>query len=270
MEISEKIPKSVLNKGSGYLSGYSHTLNPYGGCAFGCSYCYVRQMPVALFRGKSWGTWVEIKREAASVLRRQLRLAKRSGPVTIFMSSSTDPYQPAEYRARVTRSLLEVLAADPPAFLLVQTRSPLVCRDIDLLQQLGNNVRVSMTIETDREDVRRMFAPYSPPIAGRLRALFRLSSAGIPVQVAVAPVLPCSDRFAETLRQYADRVCLDDYFMGDGSGGKRTERLNLQPRYDQLGLADWYHPDALVRVAEQFQAHFSPDRLFVGQAGFAP
>ena len=104
-----KSPKTLLNKGTGFLSGYTHSLNPYTGCTFGCSYCYVRQMPVSTFRGEEWGTWVDIKKQAADILRKELRRAKSKGKVTIFMSSSTDPYQPAEYKEEVTRSLLEVM-----------------------------------------------------------------------------------------------------------------------------------------------------------------
>ncbi len=58
IEVKETYPKRLLNKGSGFLSGYSHTLNPYTGCAFACSYCYVRQMPVQLFRDQNWGEWL--------------------------------------------------------------------------------------------------------------------------------------------------------------------------------------------------------------------
>lgn len=66
-ELFYKNPKTLLNNGTGYLSGYTHSLNPYTGCTFGCSYCYVRQMSVALFRKEEWGTWVDIKLEAANL-----------------------------------------------------------------------------------------------------------------------------------------------------------------------------------------------------------
>ena len=71
-QIIYKYPKTILNKGTGYLSGYSHSLNPYTGCAFGCSYCYVRQMPVSLFRKEEWGTWVDVKMETANLLYKEL------------------------------------------------------------------------------------------------------------------------------------------------------------------------------------------------------
>ena len=265
-----KTPKSILNKGTGFLCGYTHSLNPYTGCVFGCSYCYVRRMPVSLFRNEEWGTWVDIKQGAGEVLRKELARAKAKGPVTIFMSSSTDPYQPIEYKEKITRSLLEVMVSEPPDFLLVQTRSPLVKRDIDLLQQLGDRVRVSMTVETDREDVRKHFAPNSPPIPARLHTLKLLAAHGIPTQAAVAPVLPSSEQFPELLREATSRICIDDYFMGDGSGGSRTRSLGIERLYAELGLDDWYHPSAYQRVVARLKQAFSDDQLFVSQHGFEP
>ncbi|MDK8180085.1 radical SAM protein [Paenibacillus sp. UMB4589-SE434] len=265
-----KTPKTLLNKGTGFLSGYSHSLNPYTGCTFACSYCYVRQMPVSTFRSAEWGTWVDIKKEAAVTFQKELRRARVKGPVTIFMSSSTDPYQPIEHKEKVTQSLLEVMVDNPPDFLLVQTRSPLVSRDIMLLQQLGAKVRVSMTVETDREDIRKHFAPYAPPIQARLKTLQLLAKFGIPTQVAIAPLLPSSKRFAEMLRPLVNRVCVDDYFMGDGSGGKRTRNLGLQALYKNLGMEEWYHPSAYQLVYEQMRQHFSEDELYISQKGFEP
>ena len=265
-----KNPKTLLNKGTGFLADYTHSLNPYTGCAFGCSYCYVRQMPVALFRGQEWGTWVDVKQEAAALLRKELRREKAKGRVTIFMSSSTDPYQPVEYKEQATRSLLEVMAEDPPDFLLVQTRSPLAARDIDLLQALGDRVRVSMTIETDREEIRRHFTPHAPPIPARLRTLQRLAEAGIPVQATIAPLLPSSEAFAEKLAEVVNRVCVDDYFMGDGSGGRRTQKMGVRSLYQEIGLEEWYDPQAYRIVYDRLASLFSADQIFVSQRGFAP
>ncbi|WP_168121290.1 radical SAM protein [Paenibacillus sp. HB172176] len=265
-----KSPKTLLNKGTGFLDGYSHSLNPYTGCVFGCSYCYVRRMPVALFRGESWGSWVDVKKNAAALLEKELRRAKAKGPVTIFMSSSTDPYQPIEYEEEVTRSLLEVMAREQPNFLLVQTRSPLVRRDVDLLSRLGGKVRVSMTVETDLEEVRRRFTPSAPPIAARLETLRVLKEAGIPAQAAIAPVLPSSELFAEKLRPLVNRVCVDDYFMGDGSGGKRSKQLHMQSFYEEAELEEWYHPEAYRRVYDRLRAVFAEEELFVSQRGFEP
>jgi len=266
----DKVPKTLLNRATGFLEDYTHTLNPYAGCAFGCSYCYVRGMPVATFRGEAWGDWVDVKRGARELLQKELRRALSRGPVRIFMSSSTDPYQPAEYKEQVTRSLLEAMADMPPDFLLLQTRSPLVARDIDLLLRLGDRVRVSMTVETDLDEVRRAFTPSAPPIAGRLKALAKLRDAGVPVQAAVAPVLPSSERLPALLRPLTDRVVVDDYEMGDGSGGRRTRRLGLESTYERLGLTEWHSPSAWRIVYERLRTCYAEEEVRISQAGFAP
>lgn len=162
------------------------------------------------------------------------------------------------------------MVGDPPEFLLLQTRSPLVTRDIDLLLQLRDRVRVSLTIETDREEIRRAFTPYAPPIAARLRAGRLLAEAGVPVQATIAPVLPCSEQFPAKLLPWADRVCLDDYFMGDGSGGVRTGKLGLRSLYEELKLEAWYTPEAYRIVHERLLRVFPDHRVFLSQGGFAP
>ena len=266
-----RTPSSMLTPTGGFLAGYTHTLNPYAGCTFGCSYCYVRRLPVALFRGKPWGEWVAAKRFDPSAFRRELDRAKRKGPVTIFFSSATDPYQPAEFRLGFSRELLEILAADPPDFLFVQTRSPLVTRDADLFARFpAGHIRVSVTIETDREDMRRAFAPYAPPLAARFAALRRLREAGVPTQAAVAPLLPCTEEFPSRLAAVTDRVTLDTFALGDGSGGRRSDALGMRERFSALGLAEWYAPEKLEEVRRRFAACFPGDRIFISQDGFAP
>ncbi|MBR2566861.1 MAG: radical SAM protein [Paenibacillus sp.] len=269
-QVAYKLPKTLLNKGTGFLNGYTHTLNPYTGCTFGCSYCYVRQMPVSLFRKEDWGSWVDVKKEASGILAKELQRARKKGNITIFMSSSTDPYQPVEAQEQITRSLLETMLMYPPDFVLLQTRSPLVTRDIDVLQKLGERVRVSMTVETDQDDIRKHFTPSAPPIAGRLHALKQLRDAGIPTQVAIAPVLPSSEQFASKLRPLVQRVCIDDYFMGDGSQGKRTRRLGMEQRYQEIGLEHWYAPDAYKTIVERMQNCFEEHEIYISQAGFEP
>ncbi|WP_159888298.1 SPL family radical SAM protein [Paenibacillus puerhi] len=271
-ELTHTSPKRLLNPASGFLAGYTHTLNPYVGCAFACSYCYVREMPVAKFRGVPWGQWVDVKADSAALLRRELDRAGRKAPVTIFLSSSTDPYQPAEYKARLTRSWLEAMAdSEALQFVMVQTRSPLVTRDLDVLQRLGSRVRVSMTVETDLDAMRKLFTPAAPPIAARLQALQRLAEAGIPTQAAVSPLLPCSGELASRLADTGvQRVALDDYFRGDGSLGRRTERLGIRELYARHGLEAWYDRAALERVREELERRFGAERVRVSQDGFLP
>ncbi|WP_377891150.1 radical SAM protein [Alkalihalobacillus sp. R86527] len=268
--IQSRTSRTILTKGSGFLNGYSHTLNPYAGCAFGCSYCYVRRMPIALFREEDWGEWVDIKENGVALLKKEVPKAKKKGKVSIFMSSSTDPYQPIEYKTELTRNLLEAMIEETPDFLFLQTRSPLVTRDIDLLKKLGNNVLVSMTVETDLESVRKIFAPQAPPIPARLKALKELRDAGIPVQAAIAPLLPCSEEFPEKLHQTVNRVTLDDFFMGDGSGGKRTEQLGIRKQFEEHGLSDWYDRKAYLKIKKRLLEKYSEGNIFISQEGFYP
>ena len=185
------------------------------------------------------------------------------------MSSATDPYQPAEYSERLTRRLLKVMCEHPPDFLWVQTRSPLVERDTDLLLALGKRVRISMTVETDRDDVRRVFAPFSPPVAARLREMSNMRKSGLDVQATIAPVLPYSEQFADRLFEAADRVGIDT-FAGDGMNGKRSESLGMRGRFRQNGWEAWYGEQVLERVRSDLLQRFPPDRVKWGQASFLP
>jgi DNA repair photolyase len=259
-----------LNPASGYLQGYTHTLNPYVGCSFGCSYCYVRRLPVGLFRNEPWGTWVDTKQADPKRLQKELIRAKSKGSVTVFFSTATDPYQPLEATERITRSLLEVMADEPPDFVLLQTRSPLVTRDIDVLQRLQGKLRVSMSVETDLEAVRRIVTPTAPPIQARLNALRKLREAGIDTQVAVSPILPHSDDFAALAASLAPRVVVDDYFNGDGSSGKRSEHLGMRQLYDKNGWISWYDPSVLERFLFRLREYLPEDAIGVHAEGFAP
>jgi DNA repair photolyase len=270
VQIQHKKPKRLLNPASGYLTGYNYTLNPYTGCSYACSYCYVRKLPVALFRREAWGTWVDVKKDVADQLRKELVKAKKKGPVTIFMSSSTDPYQPIEFKEKITRIMLEVMVDEQPDFLFVQTRGPLVTRDIDLFLELKDRVRISMTVETDLESIRKAFSPAAPPIQARLGALKHIVDAGIPAQATIAPLLPCTEHFPQTLSRIVNRICLDDFFMGDGSKGKRTEKLGIKAIYKDLNLSEWYSATAYLNILGELKKEFSEDQIFISQEGFLP
>ncbi|SER75707.1 DNA repair photolyase [Gracilibacillus ureilyticus] len=269
--ITYKTPKKILTPTSGFLNDYSHTLNPYVGCVFGCSYCYVRQSPVGLFRREEWGTWVDVKQEVKEKIMKEIsNLRKRNKQVTIFMSSSTDPYQPIEYRERVTRSLLEGMVEVPPDFLFVQTRSPLVTRDIDLFDKLKPKLRISVTVETDDDEVRKRFSPHAPPIPVRLKAVRQLKERELPVQLAIAPVLPFTSKFPAIIAETVDRVVIDDYFTGDGSNGKRTERLQIRELYSQGELSDWFSRETHQLAVKKLKETFPEEKILVSQEGFSP
>jgi len=268
--------KTVLNPTGGFLSSYTHSLNAYQGCAFGkgsCPYCYVRAMPVQRFSGHPWGEWVKAKVNAPELLERELESARRRGEfgkLRIFMSTATDPYQGPEARLMITRRLLEVFAASGDfGFLVVQTRSPMIERDIDLLKRLGRSVAVSFTIETNRDDVRKQITPSSPSIERRLTTLDRLSSAGLRTQAAISPVLPCDpELFAELIAVRATRAVVDTLIDGDGAGGRRSRELGMPELLRSLGYENWMERDAHFPLLDALRRKMGPERVGFSQNGF--
>ncbi len=227
--ISQSVTRALTPTG-GFLKGFAYSLNPYVGCAFGaaggCPFCYVRALPVAHGGQGAWGDWVIAKANLAAQLEKELLAMRRLGRLeaaAIFMSSATDPYQGIERRLRVSRGALEAFTRHTPRRLLVQTRSPLIERDIDVLARLGSRVIASITVETDDDAVRAAITPTSPSIARRLATARRLRAAGIFVQLAIAPMLPNEpERLAALADESADRVLVDTYFDGDGANGRRS------------------------------------------------
>ncbi|MFP3124657.1 radical SAM protein [Ectobacillus funiculus] len=259
--------KSILTPANGLLdgSGFTFTLNPYVGCSFGCKYCYVREMPAAKYREQEWGKYVDIKTNAAELLEKEIKKAKKKGtPVSIFMSTATDPYQGIEAKTKLTRSLLQtmLMLKDDIDNLLVHTRSPLVTRDIDLFKKFGDKIIISMTIETDLEKIRKIFTPSAPPIPARLNALKEITEAGVPTRASISPMLPLSKHIAKTLKNVTNNVALDDFFLGDGSRGRRTERMGIRKIYEQLNLLQWFEPDAYKKVLAILEEEFNNIDVF--------
>lgn len=267
MEVKETQAKKILTEAKGYLDvGFTHSLNPYSGCGFSCSYCYVREMPLQRFKGIPWGEWLDLKTNAAENYRKEIiRLRKRNKPVIIFMSSATDPYQPMERKAGITRAILEEMVENPPDFLQLQTRSPLVTRDVDLLVKIKEkcDLFVSMTVETDREDIKQIFAPYAPGIKLRLKALKEIHDAGIPTQASISPVLPFTPDFPKLLDGIVDRVWIDTLLIGDGQGGRRSARLGMPELFKEHGLSEWYSEDIHERVKKYFSKYFPSEMIGV-------
>lgn len=173
------------------------SLNPYQGCAHGCKFCYV---PTLLHVDRSeWGRYVLVKRNAPTLLARELREKPRA---LVAVSTATDPYQAVEARCLVTRRCLEVLARhDWPVSVL--TRSPLVLRDLDVLRRFSE-VEVGMSLPTIDDEARHWMEPGAPTIQARLRCLRKLADEGFATFVSVAPLYPLTS--GATVEDFAAAV----------------------------------------------------------------
>ena len=192
---TEYIPddsQSIVAENDSPDVGFRYSVNPYRGCAHGCSYCYARpgHEYLGLSAGLDFETKVFVKFRAAELLRDFLaRPAWR--PETIAFSGVTDCYQPAEKEFRFTRSCVAV-AAECRQPIGVITKNALVVRDLDLLGKLAEHraVRVSLSITTLDARLARVMEPRTSSPEARLRAIRQLCQAGIPTNVMVAPVIP--------------------------------------------------------------------------------
>ncbi len=240
--IKNKIVKSILSKSG--IPGIDYCVNPYVGCSHGCRYCYATFMKRFTGHSEPWGTFVDVKKNAPEVLRRQI--GKVAGG-HVMISSVTDPYQAVENSYRLTRQCLEVLVSHAGSVGIL-TKSPLVLRDLDVLQKL-KEVEVGFTITTDDEDMRGIFEPYAPRIHSRLHALKTLHENGIPTYVFIGPVLPMDpEALSNKIRPYADSILIDrmNYVS-------KTRKIYLSRKLDE-----WLDYDFVDEVIE---------RLRIGLAG---
>ena len=184
--------KSVITTNNSPDVGFEQSINPYRGCSHGCVYCFAR--PTHAYLGLSPGldfeTKLFYKDNAVELLRAEL--SRRNYVCkTIALGINTDGWQPVERRLKVTRGVLAVLAECRHPVTIV-TKSALVVRDLDLLQDLARDrlVSVMVSITSLDNDIKRTLEPRTASPLARLKVIEQLSTAGVPVGVLVAPVIP--------------------------------------------------------------------------------
>jgi DNA repair photolyase len=237
-------------------------------------YCYVPTLHVyaGLKREdwERWGQFTTFKTNASRLLARALRPDQR-----IYCSPLVDPYQPAEETRKAMPEILAAVAESPPAVFTIQTRGPLIERDIPLLAELGKRtkLRVSFSLTTNDERIRALYEPHCEPLAQRLAAVGRLRDAGIEVFATLAPLLPCDP---EELALLAIDSTAND-LVGDplhvrsvktSGATTRTAALRIAEKH---GHMEWFDPafqntivERIRGVAESRRRHFA-----VGTEGFS-
>jgi DNA repair photolyase len=249
---------SILSPTTGFIAqaGFTHSLTPARNCTFGCTYCYVPTMRI--YGGlkpedwNNWGGFTTFKSNAPELLRRSLRPHQ-----TIYCSPLVDPYQPAEETECMMPRLLHELIVHPPRVLALQTRGPLILRDLALLQRLAERtiLRVSFSITTDNDRVRRLYEPRCAPIPERLDAVRRLRAAGIAVFAALAPLLPCDpEALIAIALEATGRDIIGDPFhvRAVKKCGATTRDAGVRISHAQ-GFTEWHDPAFQTAVTERMR-----------------
>jgi DNA repair photolyase len=185
--------RSLLGRCSVDRMPFEWTVNPYRGCAMGCRYCYAAYthefMGIAV--PEEFHSLVYVKTGGDEETARRLQTVIRRGE-RIALGTATDPYQPAEAEARVTRRFLETVARTRGVRLGITTKGALVLRDLDLLQRIHqrSSLSVHVSLISTRADLLRRLEPWAPPPEVRLEVMRRLVEAGLHVCLGLAPVLP--------------------------------------------------------------------------------
>ena len=209
----------LLNRCSSRRMPFDWTINPYRGCEIGCKYCYARYTHefMELRDPLEFETKIFAKQWNPAVFRERLRKADPRD--SIALGTATDPYQAAERRYGVTRSILEVFAGMPGRRLAITTKSDLVLRDVDLLAAIGRHseLSVNLTITTLDEELARKLEPRAVRPELRLETLRTLSRAGVRCGVLCCPIMPLLNDAERQLDELAGaaRAAGAEWFAGN-------------------------------------------------------
>jgi len=222
LEVRSILNKTVSKRGL----RFTYSINPYRGCEFGCKYCYARYThefmapKISSVAGAktaagsamdmrdpmAFERMIFLKQNAAWLLEQELK--KINPEEEISLGTATDPYQPIERKARITRSLLEVFARKSGYRLGIVTKSRLIERDIDLLVEIArrNTLAVHVTITTPDAKLARLLEPRAPRPDLRFQAVRRMREAGIVAGIFGSPLLPGITDTEEALDGMAQRA----------------------------------------------------------------
>jgi DNA repair photolyase len=258
-EVLEAQASSILSKTTGFIAeaGFTHSLTPARNCTFGCTYCYVPTMRIygglRLEDWRHWGQFTTFKSNAPELLRRELRPDQ-----IIYCSPLVDPYQPAEESELMMPRILDELLSRPPKVFVIQTRGPLIERDLPRLVELSSRttLRVSFSITTNREAVRKLYEPHCATIDCRLKAIRELRNAGISTFATLAPMLPCDpEELAAIALDATDQdVIGDPLHIRSVKPHGATTREAAFAISQKHGHSAWLEPELQRQVIERIRA----------------
>ena len=243
-EVTIERPRTIITRNNSPDISFDRSLNPYRGCEHGCVYCFARPSHawLGLSPGLDFETKLTAKPDAPALLARELSAAGYS-PRTLAIGTNTDPYQPIEKKMRIMRGVLEVLERFSHPVGIV-TKSALVQRDIDILSAMAARglAKVAISVTTLDPKLARQMEPRAASPAKRLETIEKLTAAGIPVTVLVAPVIPAINEHE------IERILDAAFSAGAREAGYVLLRLPLEVKDI---MQDWlmtHHPDKLRHV----------------------
>ena len=184
--------KSIITRNDSPDIGFDQSINPYRGCEHGCIYCYARPAHayMNLSSGLDFETKIFYKPNAAQLLEQELSM-KNYVCKPIMLGSNTDPYQPVESKLKITRAILEVLNRTNHPVAII-TKSSLIHRDLDILTDMAKRqlAKVAITITTLSIPLKQILEPRAASPKARLKVIREFTTAGVPVRVMAAPMIP--------------------------------------------------------------------------------
>lgn len=200
-----------------------------------------------------WGEFTTFKANAPLLAARELRASQ-----TIYCSPLTDPYQPAEAQQALMPDILRAIIGSPPRVFVIQTRSPLILRDLDLLAAAAGVtcLRVSFSITTDQDEVRRIFEPHCAPLDERWKTVAALRAAGIETVATLAPLLPCNPEalIERALLATAGPVVADPLHVRAAKPHGAQTRNPAHAICDRHGWEQWLDPVFQERLLFKMRA----------------
>ena len=259
-ELSKKVKTEYFTDESGTIVSQNNSpdvdfrfsLNPYRGCAHGCSYCYARPRHEYLgfnavidFESK-----IIIKPDAPRLFKKWLsRRSWKSSVEPIVLSGVTDCYQPCEKKHELTRQCLEI-ALDARQPMRITTKNAMVRRDVDILSEMAklNLICVTISVSSLDQSLIKIMEPRSSSPAARLDAISVLAQAGVPVKVLAAPVIPAvnDEEIPEILRAVSK--------AGATIAGYVMLRLPLAVEPVFLDWVDRHFPDRLEKITGRLKS----------------
>jgi len=267
--------RTILSKTTGYLAeaGFTHSLTPARNCTFGCTYCYVPTLRV--YGGlkpedwQRWGQFTTFKSNAP-----ELACRESAANQIVYCSPLVDPYQPAEASEALMPKLIGALLERPPAVFVIQTRGPLVLRDLPILLALSRRtrLRVSFSVTTNRDNIRKLYEPLCAPIAERLDVIRQLRAAGIETYATLAPLLPCDpEEFVRlSIEASGQDLIADPLHIRSVKRSGATTRDAAARIAAVRGHEEWFDAGFQQQVIDRMksEAESLSRQLRVGPAGF--